>query len=76
MPRISVGWVVGTLIAAAAITRVLVGCTPAVSAEARYTAALLRCVDKSETLAESKACRKQVDAAYGITETVAKDGGK
>jgi hypothetical protein len=31
-------------------------------AELRYRAALLRCVDKATTLAESKACRKQVDA--------------
>jgi hypothetical protein len=30
-------------------------------AELAYRAALLRCVDKATTLAESKACRKQVD---------------
>ncbi len=32
------------------------------NAELAYRAALLRCVDKATTLAESKACRKQVDA--------------
>jgi hypothetical protein len=38
--------------------------------EGAYTAALLRCVDKSATLAESKACRSGVDAQFGV-----KDGG-
>lgn len=41
-----------------------------------YTAALLRCVDKSATLAESKACRRHVDGDYGITETASPEGGK
>ena len=45
------------------------GCASA-SAEAAYTTALLRCVDQSSTLAESKACRALVDAKYGV-----KDGG-
>ncbi len=39
-------------------------------AEAAYTAALVRCVDKAETLAESRACRASVDSSWGI-----KDGG-
>lgn len=51
--------------------------TPAQDAsEAAYTAALLRCVDKAETLAESRMCRRTVDAQWGITEVVAKDGGR
>jgi hypothetical protein len=49
--------------------RQLAGCHPAQTAEVTYTAALLRCVDKSETLAESKACRSLVDAQFGV------DGG-
>lgn len=36
------------------------------AAEAGYGAALLDCVDKSTTLAESKACRARVDAAWGV----------
>ncbi len=50
----------------------VVGCsTPAATGtEAAYTASLLRCVDKSTTLSESKACRALVDAQYGV-----KDGG-
>lgn len=43
------------------------GCA-AGAAEASYTAALLRCVDKSETLAESKACRSGVDAQFGLKD--------
>jgi hypothetical protein len=46
------------------------------SAEAAYGAALLRCVDQATTLAESRECRRHVDGAYGITQTVAKDGGR
>ncbi len=34
--------------------------------ELAYRAALLRCVDKATTLAESKACRKQADATFGV----------
>jgi hypothetical protein len=52
----------------AAVAALLCGC--AASLEGSYTAALLRCVDKSETLAESKACRASVDAQYNV-----KDGG-
>lgn len=47
----------------------LFACSPSASAEATYTGALLRCVDRSATLAESKACRALVDAQYGV------DGG-
>ena len=32
--------------------------------ELAYRAALLRCVDKARTLAESKACRRGVDAEF------------
>lgn len=44
------------------------GCTPRTpaQAEAAYTAEQLRCVDVSTTLAESKACRKQVDEKWGV----------
>lgn len=40
-----------------------------VAAEASYGAALLKCVDESKTLAESKACRAKVDAAWGVVQT-------
>jgi len=43
-----------------------------VAAEAAYTEQLLDCVDKSETYVESKACRAQVNARWGILP----DGGK
>lgn len=50
-------------------------CTPAskpapaaIGAEAVYTAALLDCVDKSNTLAESRLCRATVDARWGISD--------
>ena len=42
------------------------------AAEAAYTADLLRCVDQSATLAESKACRELVDAKWGVTHVVTK----
>lgn len=44
------------------------GCKPQTpaQAEAAYTAEQLRCVDISTTLAESKACRKQVDEKWGV----------
>jgi hypothetical protein len=44
------------------------GCAP--SAESAYGAALLRCVDKATTLADSRACRRDVDAKWGV------DGGQ
>lgn len=37
--------------------------------EALYTAALMRCVDKAQTLAESQMCRQQVDYSCGIRQT-------
>ena len=43
-----------------------------VAAEAAYTEQLLDCVDKSETYVESKACRAQVNARWGLLQ----DGGK
>lgn len=45
------------------------------AAEAAYGGQLLECIDKSSTLAESKACRAEVDRQWGITQTVA-DGGQ
>lgn len=39
-----------------------------VAAEGAYGAALLRCVDKATTLAESKTCRAKVNAEWGVTE--------
>ncbi len=44
--------------------------TPAQNAaEGAYGAELARCVDKATTLAESKACRADVDRRWGV------DGG-
>ena len=57
---------------AALLALLLAGCGGA----ATYQAALLRCVDQAQTLAESKACRQLVDAQYGITETASKDAGR
>jgi hypothetical protein len=58
------------------------GCSPAakptpaqVAAEASYGAALLACVEQATTLAESKACRAKVDAAWNVVQT-GKDAGK
>jgi hypothetical protein len=45
------------------------GCSGA-SLEAAYTSALLRCVDRATTLAESRSCRAAVDRAYHV------DGGR
>lgn len=39
-----------------------------------YAAALVRCVDKAKTRAESKSCRVEVDRTCGITSTSA--GGR
>lgn len=57
----------------AILTLALVGCVhgpdpKAAAAEGAYTSALTRCVDKAATLAESKACRAEVNKAWGITE--------
>ena len=57
---------------------VLAGCSPAKSPQlpaycvddGLFTAALLRCVDKSPSRAESRACRKAVHESCGIVETV------
>ena len=38
------------------------------TAEARYGAELLRCVDKAETITESRACRAGVNERWGITD--------
>ncbi len=72
-----VGKVVGMVVflyAAGFTLSVCEGCGPksvsATAAESAYTADLLRCVDESSTLAESRACREKVDAKWGITETV------
>ncbi len=43
------------------------------AAEATYGAMLLDCVDRATTLAESKACRAEVDRKWNITQ---KDGGR
>ncbi len=51
----------------------LAACSPAATAEADYTARLMRCVDKAETLAESKSCRAGVDTKLGVNQK--KDGG-
>jgi hypothetical protein len=43
-------------------------CTPKTPAQAEsaYTSEQLRCVDLATSLAESKACRKQVDEKWGV----------
>ncbi len=38
----------------------------AAAAESAYGAELLRCTDKSRTLAESKACERDVDRRWGV----------
>lgn len=38
------------------------------TAEATYTGALLRCVDQSHTLEESRACRREVDRQWGLVD--------
>mgnify|MGYP000951578727 CR=1 FL=1 len=45
------------------------------AAEGAYGAALLKCVDDSNTLAESKACRARVDAQFGVVQTFHDAGG-
>ncbi len=44
------------------------------AAEAAYAGELLRCVDKATTLAESKACRAEVDRRWNITQTTTEAG--
>jgi hypothetical protein len=63
-----VGFVLGVSLCVAR----LAACTPqqaSVAAEGSYGAELLRCVDRSTTLAESKACRATVDQRWGVTVT-------
>lgn len=43
------------------------------TAEAAYGAELIKCVDDAKTLAESKACRANVDAKWNVTQ---KEAGK
>lgn len=57
----------GAIIIAAALSAcdAISGCS---SAEARYQAALVLCVEQAKTLAESKACRRQVDLEFGVLD--------
>lgn len=57
-----------------AICLLLTGCAGA--AEAKYTKALLRCVDEAKTLAESRECRRRVDDGSGITQTTTNGGAR
>lgn len=43
--------------------------TGPVAAESTYTAQLLACVERSPTVEEARACRRDVDARWGV------DGG-
>jgi len=71
---------IAALIALAAALLIITHCAgcallqSAEASEAAYTAEHLRCVDKSQTLAESHACRDAVDKRWGITHTL-RDGG-
>ena len=56
----------------------ILGCTPAKQpgdlpkycySEELYTAELVRCVDRAETLAQSQMCRQAVDHSCGIRQT-------
>ncbi len=48
--------------------RLAAGCRSpsAAAAEGAYTTELLRCTDRSRTLAESKACEAEVDRRWGV----------
>ena len=60
------GLFLGTVAACVAVAALLLyGCS---SAATRYQAALLLCVERAQTLAESKACRRQVDMQFGVTD--------
>lgn len=52
------------------VGKLLPGCKdPSVpGAEAAYQAELLACVEKAQTLKESRACRKEVHKRYGLCE--------
>lgn len=39
------------------------------AAEGAYTAELVACVEEAKTLAESKACRAEVNKRWGVVET-------
>jgi hypothetical protein len=45
-----------------------------VAAEGAYGAMLLDCIERANSLAESKACRAEVDRQWGVVQ-VATDGG-
>ncbi len=45
------------------------------TAEAKYTKALVACVETARTREESRECRLRVDADFGVSQTVTKDGG-
>ena len=69
--------IAGVVLLIAWIVMHLAGCGlfGTAAAEATYTAEHLRCVDKSATLAESRACRAGVDLRWGIAQTVRDAGG-
>lgn len=48
------------------VCRVLAGCGP--TAEATYGGQLALCVKRAKTRAESRACRAEVDARWGLTD--------
>lgn len=57
--------IVGALLFLASLAAAIFGCASG-GAEAAYTGALVRCVERSATLAESKACRREVDRQWGL----------
>lgn len=71
-------WIVSSALAAMAFAVLIQcnGCGPASNLpayctdEVAFTAALVRCVDKSPTREESRKCRADVHARCGITMTV------
>lgn len=63
---------IGTALALFGLAMLCQHCGP--SPESVYAGQVARCIDEAKTKAESRACRARVDAAHGITQTVA-DGG-
>ena len=65
------GWFSGGPPAAPLACLLLVGCAAAKkdAAEVTYDGQLIACVDRAQTLAESKACRAAVDEKWGITRS-------
>lgn len=61
---------VAALLVVVIVSKFLPGCKdPSVpGAEAAYQAELLSCVEKAQTLKESRACRKLVHKKYGLCE--------